>query len=344
MLGMIINLLSSAFSLFIFLILTISVLLSAALIHNVINQSTVRTVKQSEFVSEFNDKLCIVTGASSGIGQSIAIKLASAGAKLVLIARSADGLNDTKQQCLMARKNAGFDANNQYIQILKCDLETLANDEQLAASVINDALKLHSNQSNNQSSNEPKLHLLVSNAGVSVRGSVASTKQGVHRSLMDVNYFGAVCLITAALPHLLASHGALLCVSSVQGLFSIPHRSAYAASKHAVAAFVETLRSELPVGSGVKITLCSLGYVATNLSVNALAADGSKHGKLDETTAKGMKPSYVATKCLSALIEGKPRFILADAKTKVAVWMRAFAPTLLDHIMVKRAEKERAEE
>lgn len=122
------------------------------------------------------------------------------------------------------------------------------------------------------------IDILVNNGGISVRSDVASSSVDVDIRVMMVNYFGSVAMTKAVLPSMIArKEGKIVYVSSVQGKFAIPYRSAYAASKHALSAFTDCLRAEVHKDN-VKVLLVSPGYINTALSLNALTASGDKHG------------------------------------------------------------------
>jgi short-subunit dehydrogenase len=139
-------------------------------------------------------------------------------------------------------------------------------------------------------------------------------------------------------------------ISSVQGKIGIPLRTSYAgttrrqpsphvlfmnhiaASKHALQAYFDGLRAEVE-SQGVAITVVSPGYVRTSLSLNALRPDGSKHGEMDETTAKGMDPSQVAKDVLRAIVDGERDVVLADAKSKLAIQAKVQFPDLIANVI-----------
>lgn len=123
-----------------------------------------------------------------------------------------------------------------------------------------------------------QIDILINNGGVSVRSDCISTSIDVDIKVMLVNYFGTVALSKACLPSMIKrKQGRIVCISSVQGKFSIPHRSAYGASKHALQAFCDSLRAEM-AEHNVKVTIVSPGYINTALSLNALTGTGNQYG------------------------------------------------------------------
>ena len=135
--------------------------------------------------------------------------------------------------------------------------------------------------------------------------------------------------------------GAIVVISSVQGKLSIPYRSSYTASKHALQGYFDSLRAEVS-SSNITVTTISPGYVRTNLSLNALNGDGSRYGVMDDTTAKGMHPAALADEVCSAVAAGREDVLVADVSSSLAVALKNSFPELLSIVMRKRARKEEA--
>uniref|UniRef100_A0A8I5UNA4 Dehydrogenase/reductase SDR family member 7B n=1 Tax=Pongo abelii TaxID=9601 RepID=A0A8I5UNA4_PONAB len=183
--------------------------------------------------------------------------------------------------------------------------------------------------------------ILVNNAGISYRGTIMDTTVDVDKRVMETNYFGPVALTKALLPSMIKRRqGHIVAISSIQGKISIPFRSAYAASKHATQAFFDCLRAEMEQYE-IEVTVISPGYIHTNLSVNAITADGSRYGVMDTTTAQGRSPVEVAQDVLAAVGKKKKDVILADLLPSLAVYLRTLAPGLFFSLMASRARKER---
>ncbi|XP_068834560.1 dehydrogenase/reductase SDR family member 7B isoform X6 [Capricornis sumatraensis] len=183
--------------------------------------------------------------------------------------------------------------------------------------------------------------VLINNAGISYRGAIVDTSPDVDKRVMETNYFGPVALTKALLPAMIRRRqGHVVAISSIQGKISLPFRSAYAASKHATQAFFDCLRAEVEQHD-IEVTVISPGYIHTNLSLNAVTADGSKYGVMDETTAQGRSPVQVAQDILAALGKKKKDVVLADLMPSLAVYLRTLAPGLFFRLMASRARKER---
>lgn len=143
----------------------------------------------------------------------------------------------------------------------------------------------------------------------------------------------------AVLPSMVArGSGKVVVVSSVQGKFGLPFRSSYAASKHALHGWFDSLRAEV-ADAGITVTCVCPGYVATNFSIGAVRGDGTAYNRMDETTASGMNPDVLAKLILSATAKGTSEIIPADFKARAAVILRVLFPELLASMLAKRARK-----
>ncbi len=250
----------------------------------------------------FTGKSAWITGASSGLGRALALELGALGAKLIISGRD---------QAALSRIAAvpGIDA-----RILAFDLE----DSMARAKAAHSALAAFGS-----------LDFLILNAGVSQRSAFTETSEEVFSKIMETNFTSSVEITRIVLPVMLRQgKGTILCVSSLAGLMGAPLRSAYSASKHALAGFYESIRAELE-GSGVKIHMVYPGFVNTMISHNALERDGARHGILDPLQAKGMAPASAALKILNSVAAGKLDIRVAmDVKARIALFLSRRAPSL----------------
>jgi dehydrogenase/reductase SDR family protein 7B len=188
------------------------------------------------------------------------------------------------------------------------------------------------------------IDILVNNGGVSSRSPFVDTKLEVDARIMQINFLAGAALAKAVVPTMISKQGggSIIWISSVQGLIGIPGRTSYAASKFAVQGYCESLRAEL-ASSGITVHVVSPGYIRTNLSKSALTGDGTAHGRMDETTSKGRPPKEVAVTLLNAVAKGQGDIVVAATlSAKIAIWLRFLFPSLLQRILVKRFDKERA--
>uniref|UniRef100_UPI00358F2B5A dehydrogenase/reductase SDR family member 7B isoform X2 n=1 Tax=Myxine glutinosa TaxID=7769 RepID=UPI00358F2B5A len=269
------------------------------------------------------DKVVVVTGASSGLGEECARVFHAAGARLVICGRNRQKLEELRDSLA----NPAEDNDKARVPcVVTFDLGESEAVEEAARTV----LKCYS-----------RVDVLLNCAGLSARGDVQDTTLAVHRRLMDVNYFGTMALTKALLPSMVnRGSGHVVVISSVQGRIAIPFRSAYSASKHALQAFCDCLRAEV-AEHGIDVTVISPGYIRTNLSINAVSADGSPYGRLDATTAEGQEPEAVAKEVYQAVVNRKKDVVLAGPVPKAAICLRALAPSIYFFVMARRARRER---
>jgi short-subunit dehydrogenase len=259
----------------------------------------------------FTNKRIWITGASSGIGEALALAFSEQGAHLVLSARNEVEINRVSAAC------AAAGAASVLAQPL--DLER---HDQLPA-IADTVLK-----------KVGKVDILVNNGGISQRALAKDTSLEVDKKLMAVNYFGTITLTKALLPNMLMHQlGHIVTITSLTGKFGSPYRSSYAASKHALHGFFDSLRAEL-ADAHIKITLICPGFVRTNVSKNALTGDGAKLGTMDEATDKGMDPARLAFKILRAIESGKEEAYFGG-KEVLGVYLKRFFPRYFSGILRK---------
>lgn len=257
----------------------------------------------------FSNQRVWITGASSGIGEALVYAFHEAGAKLILSARREDELKRVQNRC-------GYPVDT---QVLPVDVTQSAELPQKA----NLALQMFGG-----------IDILVNNAGVSQRSLVKDTGIDVYRKLMEVNFFGAVALTKAVLPSMIErNHGHIVVVSSLVGKFGTPLRSGYAAAKHALHGFFESLRAETS-RSGIKVTLVCPGFIRTDVSLNALRGDGSLHAKMDSGQARGMSAAECAAQTLKAVAAGKEEVYIGN-KDKYLVYLKRFFPGVFSRRMAR---------
>ena len=273
--------------------------------------------------ANYQGKNVILTGASSGLGKAFAIQLVKCGVKtLVLSGRNMEQLGDVKSIC----ESKVSSDNETEVHVLPCELA----DESSVDNFSDEAmLKL-----------KEKADMLILCGGISSRSSFLDSGKDVDKLLMQVNFLSGSAIAKRVIPSMVSSgEGQIIWISSVQGLLGTPFRTSYAASKFAVQGYCEALRSEL-ASSGVQVSCVSPGYIRTNLSKGAIKGDGSVHGKMDETTAKGADPDELASEILDSVVHGKTDFVVAATfSAKAALALKFLAPSLLEKLLVKRYQK-----
>lgn len=257
----------------------------------------------------FKNKVVMITGASSGIGEALVYEFDKKQATIIIAARREKELIRVKNNC----------KNPQNIIVQPIDLEVHEN----IAQKVNQVIK-----------QTKKIDILINNGGISQRSLIKNTPLEIDKKIMNINFFGTVALTKAVLPHMRQNKsGHIVVISSVTGKIGVKLRSAYAASKHALHGFFDTLRYEMWEDK-LKVTIICPGYIRTNVSINALTADGSKQNTMDEATNRGMEPKDLAKKIINAIIKEKEEVIIAG-KEKIGIYLKRFAPKLLNKIMRK---------
>jgi short-subunit dehydrogenase len=258
----------------------------------------------------FGNRAVLLTGASSGIGRALALELAREGARLALVARDAARLEEVAAEC----------------RALGAEAVTLPADvgvEAEAVGIVERAVAALGG-----------LDLLLLNAGITMWSKVEEvTDHSIFERLMRVNYLGAVWSTLAALPHLRARRGAIVVVSSLTGLAGVPTRSGYAASKHALHGFFDSLRIEL-AGSGMAITLACPDFVVSQIHRRALGPDGRPLGRTPMREARLLSAEACARRILAAA-RRRRRLAILSARGRVGRWVRLVAPGWIDRIAAR---------
>ncbi len=256
----------------------------------------------------FRDKVVWVTGASSGIGEAVAVAFSREGAKLVLSSRNTAELERVRKAC---------DGDADRHLILPLDLTEPDLLPQAASAVLR---------------HFDHVDVLVHSGGVSQRSLAAETTLATDRAIMELNFFGTVALTKAVLPSMLArKSGHFVPISSVVGYVGTPLRSTYSASKHALHGFFDSLRAEVSK-DGIDITIVCPGYIRTNVSRNALTGDGSPLGTMDDTHQDAMLPEDCARRVVDA-VAGRKRELVVGGKERWAVPLMRFFPGLVSRMV-----------
>jgi len=252
-----------------------------------------------------------ITGASSGIGEALAYAFAEKGYLLILSGRNAIKLEVVKQKC----------PKPEQVEIVLLDLSKQDELMQTAQNVI---------------AQFGRIDILINNAGISQRSLAIETSFEVDQQLINTNLLGTIALTKAVLPTMVKrKQGHIIVISSLMGKFASPLRSAYAASKHGLHGFFDALRMEL-ADYNIKILMVCPGFVKTNISINAVTADGSKQDTMDDATNKGLEPSDVAKKIIAALSKNKEEIYIGKREI-MGIYLKRFFPKLLTKVL-KRAK------
>ena len=179
------------------------------------------------------------------------------------------------------------------------------------------------------------IDILFNNGGISQRSLAKDTLISVDKKIMDINYLGTVALTKALLPHFIEQNkGHFVVTTSIVGKVGTPLRSSYAASKHALHGFFDSLRAEV-YKNNIDVTLVCPGFVQTNVSKNALTGDGTPQNKMDKATDNGLTSEVFSKKMLKAVKNRKQEVYIGGFKEKLGVYTKRFFPKLLS-IMIRK--------
>jgi short-subunit dehydrogenase len=259
---------------------------------------------------ELKNKVVWITGASSGIGEGLSYALAKEGCKLVISARRFDELVRVKQQTQLTEED---------VLILPIDLEKNNEAHEWVQKVIQKF---------------GRIDILLNNGGLSQKGNAMETTVDVERKIMEINYFGNVALTKAVVPVMQKQQSGIIVVTtSILGKFGLPFHSTYAASKHALYGFYDSLRMELkPLN--INVLLVSPGFIQTNASINSLNTDGSLSNINSPAQINGMKTTVFANKLISALKRNKSHVYIGK-KELLSIPFKSLFPNLFYNLMLK---------
>ncbi len=257
-------------------------------------------------MKDFKNKVVIVTGASSGIGEALAREFAALGARVVLGARSTQKLEIIANEI----RSQGGEATY-------CGVDVTQPEE--CKELIDTAVREFGG-----------VDVLICNAGLSMRAIFDDVDLSVLHRLMDVNFWGTVNCCKYALPYLQASKGSIVGVSSVAGLHGLPARTGYSASKYAMTGFLETLRIE-NLKKGLHVMIACPGFTASNVRFSALTANGSQQGETPRDESKMMTAEQVA-KIIARGIRRRKRLCLMEIEGRATHFVKKFAPAFLDRM------------
>lgn len=260
------------------------------------------------------NKVCIITGASSGIGKALAFEAASLGAKLVLASRNITELDLIKKQ---------LEEKGCEVMAIKTDVSSEVDCKNLIEKTVQ---------------HFGTIDILINNAGISMRAIFEETNVDVLKRLMDVNFWGTVYCTKFALPHILKTRGSIVGISSVAGYKGLPGRTGYSASKFAMQGFLEVLRIE-NMHKGLHVLIACPGFTASNIRNSALSKDGTIQGESPRDESKMMTAEETAKKIIKAIGKRKHRIILTS-QGKMTVILNRFFPKFMDKMVYNHMAKE----
>jgi len=251
---------------------------------------------------KFKEKIVLITGASSGIGRASAVQFAKKGAKLILIARNKEKLNQV---------SADLKKYNVSTFAYECDVSDKLQVNKISKIILD---------------RFGSIDILVNNAGFAVYGSVSNLTIEEIESQMETNYFGMIYFVKNFLPSMLAKKsGHIVNVASVAASFGLPGIASYCASKFAMLGFSEGLKHELK-GTGVDITVVSPIMVRTNFF------NHPSFNNMPKYSPTSLSPETVAKAILRA--SNSPRLeIIVPGFVRGAVWIKNTIPYLINPVL-----------
>lgn len=250
-----------------------------------------------------HDETWWITGASSGIGEAIATAIAAQGARLILSGRNLDELARVAEACGKER-----------CLILPFE----ATDYAAIPRLVNAAIEWAG-----------RINCLVNNAGISQRSLAIDTDFSVYDQIIAIDLLAPIALTQALLPHMVKQGGGqLIAISSVAGIIGAPMRSAYSAAKHGIFGYFDSVRCET-AHLGMSVLVVAPGSIKTNVSRNALSADGTSRGESDAAIEAGMLPSDAASAIIDAVANGTRELILAEGAEDYLAHLRRSDPNKL---------------
>lgn len=254
---------------------------------------------------DYAGKVAWITGASSGIGAALARELAVRGAHVVLSGRDAERLAEVAADCGGETLILAFDVR----------------DEAALADATAKAMAWKGG-----------VDLAIANAGISQRSRALKTAMQVYRDIIEIDLTAQIAFAQGLIGHMAErGSGALAFISSVAGKVGVPMRTAYSAAKFGLAGYADALRAELSI-DGVSVHTIYPGSVATNVSRNALTAEGTARGRSDKAIDEGIPADVAARAMLDGIAAGTREIIVAEGIELAMGEMRRTPDALLDQV------------
>jgi short-subunit dehydrogenase len=260
------------------------------------------------------DKVVVITGASSGIGLACAKEFASRKYSVVLAARNIQKLTEIENEIKVSNPN---------ILVVPTDVTKEEDCKNLIDATIN---------------RFKTIDILINNAGISMRALFETVDLKVIKQLMDVNFWGAVYCTKYALPFILKNKGSVVGVSSIAGYKGLPARTGYSASKFALQGFLDTLRVE-NLKNDLHVMIVAPGFTASNIRKTALDGTGHEQGESPLEEGNLMSAEEVAVHIYKG-IQRRKRSIVLTLQGKLVLLFNKFCPRLLDIMEYNTMKKE----
>ena len=256
-------------------------------------------------MSNFTDKIVVITGGSDGIGKALVAQFLALGAKVATCGR-----NENKLSLLVAE----FPTSNLYTA--QVDVSKQDQSEAFIKQVVD---------------NWGRIDVLINNAGISMRALVSEVSVQTLQNVMDINFWGTVYCTKAALASIQQNKGVIVGVSSIAGYRGLPGRSGYSASKFALNGWLEALKTEL-YASGTHVMWVCPGFTSSNIRNAALDKNAKAQGESPMDEGAMMSSEQCATHIIHA-IEKRKRSLVLTFTGKRTVFMNKYFPAWADKLV-----------
>ena len=256
-------------------------------------------------MSNFTDKIVVITGGSDGIGKALVAQFLALGAKVATCGRNENKLS------LLATE---FPSSNLFTA--QVDVSKQDQSEAFIKQVVD---------------NWGRIDVLINNAGISMRALVSEVSVQTLQNVMDINFWGTVYCTKAALPSIQQNKGVIVGVSSIAGYRGLPGRSGYSASKFALNGWLEALKTEL-YASGTHVMWVCPGFTTSNIRNAALDKNANVQGESPMDEGSMMSSEECATHIIHA-IEKRKRSLVLTFTGKRTVFMNKYFPAWADKLV-----------
>ena len=256
-------------------------------------------------MSNFTDKIVVITGGSDGIGKALVAQFLALGAKVATCGR-----NENKLSLLAAE----FPSSNLYTA--QVDVSKQDQSEAFIKQVVD---------------KWGRIDVLINNAGISMRALVSEVSVQTLQNVMDINFWGTVYCTKAALASIQQNKGVIVGVSSIAGYRGLPGRSGYSASKFALNGWLEALKTEL-YASGTHVMWVCPGFTTSNIRNAALDKNANAQGESPMDEGSMMSSEECATHIIHA-IEKRKRSLVLTFTGKRTVFMNKYFPAWADKLV-----------
>lgn len=262
-------------------------------------------------------RVCMISGASSGIGKALALEMLRRGYRVSLSARRPEVIHEYLSVALSEQERQArcFVCRTDVTQETDC------------ARWVEETV-----------SRFGRIDVLINNAGLSMRALFAECRMDVLQRLMDTNFWGTVYCTYHALPYLLQGKGSVVGISSIAGYQALPGRSAYSASKAAIQQLLGAIRVENRK-KGLHVMIACPGFTASHVRENALDKNGCPQGKTPRDESKMMTAERVAY-LIARGIEHRRRSLFLTPLGKITVLVQKFWPWLTEAVAYSYMSKE----